>query len=125
MAILVDTSIWVDHFRRRNAELVQLLAEDRVWCHPLVIGEMACGTPPQRERTLAELGLLRQARAATLDELMAFIDKHNLAGQGCGYVDLSLLAATRLKPGLRLWTLDRRLATLAARLELAHFAASA
>ena len=66
-----------------------------------------------------------QARAATLDELMAFIDKHNLAGQGCGYVDLSLLAATRLKPGLRLWTLDRRLATLAARLELAHFAASA
>ena len=62
MAILVDTSIWVDHFRRRNAELVQLLAEDRVWCHPLVIGEMACGTPPQRERTLAELGLLRQAQ---------------------------------------------------------------
>lgn len=120
MPVLVDTSVWVDHFRRRNARLVALLAEDQVWCHPLVIGELACGTPPQREQTLQQLGLLRQARAATLSELLAFIDAEQLAGQGCGYVDLSLLAAVRLKPGLQLWTLDKRLSALADRLGLSH-----
>lgn len=119
-AVLVDTSVWVDHFRRHNAELAELLGDDRVWCHAMVIGELACGTPPERDNTLASLGLLRQARQATLQELLAFIAAEQLAGQGCGYVDLSLLAATRLKPGLRLWTLDKRLAQLAERLDIRY-----
>lgn len=118
--VLVDTSVWVAHFRHRSAELAQLLAEDRVWSHPLVRGELACGTPPDRERTLAQLGFLRQAPSVSLPELMGFIDANQLAGQGCGLVDISLLAAVRLGPGLKLWTMDKRLAALAQRLGVAH-----
>lgn len=118
--VLVDTSVWVEHFRRRNAELSQLLAQDRVWCHPLVIGELACGTPPNRAQTLAQLGLLRQAPQATASELLGFIDRETLAGQGCGYVDISLLASVRLQPSLKLWTADKRLSALARRLGVAY-----
>ena len=118
--VLVDTSVWVDHFKRRNATLAGLLVEDRVWSHPLVRGELACGTPPDRERTLVQLGLLCQAPSVSLPELMRFIEVEQLAGQGCGLVDISLLAATRLGPGLRLWTLDKRLSALAQRLGVAY-----
>ena len=44
--VLVDTSVWVDHFRLGNAALERLLIQDAVLCHPWVLGEIACGTPP-------------------------------------------------------------------------------
>ncbi len=53
--VLVDTSVWVDHFRRPNSRLVELLLLDRVIMHPLILGEIACGTPPKRDQTLADL----------------------------------------------------------------------
>jgi len=118
--VLVDTSVWVDHFRRSQAALVDLLARDAVLMHPHVLLELACGTPPvPRARTLAHLGRLRMAQQATAAELLDFIEREALYGQGCGLVDVSLLAAARLTPGARLWTLDKRLAALAARLGVA------
>lgn len=53
--VLVDTSVWVSHFKHGNNALVDLLARDLVFTHPLVIGEIACGTLPQREQTLADI----------------------------------------------------------------------
>jgi predicted nucleic acid-binding protein len=38
--ILVDTSVWVDHLRRHNAGLADLLSHGRVVVHPFVIGEV-------------------------------------------------------------------------------------
>lgn len=114
--VLVDTSVWVDHFRRRNEALVALLERDLVLMHPLVLGELACGTPPQRTRTLADLADLRPAQQASLREVMAFIDREQLYGLGCGLIDLTLLASARLTAGAVLWTLDRRLAAQAQRL---------
>ena len=35
--VLVDTSVWIDHFRRPNADLELLLDEGRVSTHPFVI----------------------------------------------------------------------------------------
>lgn len=118
--VLVDTSVWVDHFRQHNAALAELLALDRVLCHPLVIGELACGTPPSRSRTLADLSRLPPAQQATLQEVLTFLEREQLFGQGCGYVDIALLASTRLTPGAALWTLDRRLAALAQRAGVLH-----
>ena len=115
-AVLVDTSVWIDHFRRRNEALVHLMAQDRALMHPMVLAELACGTPPApRLRTLGDLGLLQAARQATLEEVMAFVEREQLYGLGCGLVDMTLLASTRITPGARLWTLDRRLAALAQR----------
>jgi predicted nucleic acid-binding protein len=45
--ILVDTSVWVDHFKNRNEDLVRLLVSDSALIHPLIIAELACGTPPR------------------------------------------------------------------------------
>ena len=76
MNVLVDTSVWVDHFRQSNRGLISLLAQDRVLMHPMVLAEIACGTPPApREQNLADLALLRPAHQASMSELMAFIER--------------------------------------------------
>jgi predicted nucleic acid-binding protein len=118
--VLVDTSVWIDHFRHGNARLADLLASDAVRIHPLVLLELACGTPPApRERTLADLGRLRPAVQAGDAELLAFIEQEQLSDCGCGAVDIHLLASARLMPGVRLWTLDKPLHALAQRLGVA------
>lgn len=125
MNVLVDTSVWVNHFRYGNERLVRLLESDRVLVHPLVIAEIACGTPPQpRARTLAGLRLLQSSQQATLDEVMELIEAETLYGQGCGLVDMVLLASTLITSGALLWTLDKRLADLARRFHVAFAAAA-
>jgi predicted nucleic acid-binding protein len=118
--VLVDTSVWVDHFRSHNATLVPLLALDQVRVHPMVLGELACGTPPSRAQTLADLGRLQQMQQASLREVLVFIEKERLFGLGCGLVDITLLASTLMTPGAELWTLDKRLANLARQFAVAY-----
>jgi len=114
--VLVDTSVWVDHFRNRNLVLETLLQQDQALTHPMVIGELACGTPPApRAQTLGDLDLLPAVQQAGLRETMAFIERESLYDMGCGLIDLVLLASTLITPGGTLWTLDKRLAELARR----------
>ena len=121
MGVLIDTSLWVEHFRRRNDFLVDLLESDMAMSHPMVTLELACGTPPDpRAETLGNIGLLRQTQQASLREVTDFIERENLYGIGCGLVDMVLLASTLLTPGAELWTLDKRLAALAKRLKVLH-----
>jgi predicted nucleic acid-binding protein len=116
MNVLVDTSVWVNHFRAANPTLIGLLESDRVLGHPLVLAEIACGTPPSpRAQTLESLSLLRPAQQASLPEVMAFIEREKLYGLGCGVVDLTLLASACMTSQSALWTLDRRLSELANR----------
>lgn len=51
---------------------------------------------------------------------MRFIETERLYGQGCGGVDLTLLASTLITSGSQVWTLDNRLAALARRLGIAY-----
>jgi predicted nucleic acid-binding protein len=119
--VLVDTSVWIEHFRSRNESLADLLGQDLVLTHPMVIGEIACGTPPApRMRTLDDLGLLAMTQHAGLRETMQFIERESLYGMGCGLVDMVLLASTLMTPGTKLWTLDKRLGNLAERFGVAH-----
>lgn len=120
MRVLVDTSVWVDHFRQRSLPLVGLLERDAVMMHPMVLGELACGTPPSRTQTLADLQRLQPTQQASIREVMVFVELEQLFGLGCGLVDLSLLASTLMTPGASLWTLDKRLAALAERFGVAH-----
>jgi predicted nucleic acid-binding protein len=110
MKVLVDTSVWVQHFKQSNDELMSLLLADTVVSHPLVVGEIACGTPPTpRNGTLSDLASLEQSVTATHEETLFFIERHQLYGKGCGYIDLALLASTFLSTNCQLWTLDKRL----------------
>ena len=119
--VLIDTSVWVDHFRRRSETLVDLITTDQALTHPLVLVELACGTlPAPRARSLHDIGLLRHVQQATWSEVMQFIEREQLYGQGFGGVDLTLLASTLMTPGAQIWTLDKRLATLARRLGVGY-----
>lgn len=118
--VLIDTSVWVDHFRANNSALSELLAFDVALTHPMVIAELACGTPPDRLRTLSDLAELQQTQQASLGEVMMFIEREKLFGLGCGVIDLLLLASTLMTPGVELWTLDKRLSVLAGRFGVQH-----
>lgn len=56
--MLVDTSVWVDHLRRRNAALMELLEQAQIWTHDFVVGELACGNLAQRAMLLDSLAAL-------------------------------------------------------------------
>lgn len=118
--VLVDTSVWVDHFRQHNSALTKLLEADMVLMHPMVLGELACGTPPARAQTLADIERLQPTQQASLREVLDFIDREKLYGLGCGLVDMALLASTLMTPGIALWTLDKRLCALAERFRVLH-----
>lgn len=49
---------------------------------------------------------------------MAEVESHRLTGRGLVYVDVHLLASVMLH-GAMFWTLDRRLAEIAGRLDVA------
>ena len=116
MTVLVDTSVWIDHFRRGNDQLVDLLESGRVLCHPHVIGELACGNLQNRTEILELLSALPQTAIVTFSETMTFVEQHHLFGRGMGWIDIQLLASAQLS-GCPLWTLDRRLAQATAEFE--------
>lgn len=116
MTILIDTSVWVGHFRKRNDELVRLIQMDAVSTHSMVLIELACGTPPlPRQQILRDIALLHKVKEATTAEVMWLIENEKLYGMGCGLVDISLLASVLISPGVRIWTFDKSLTDLATR----------
>lgn len=119
-SVLVDTSVWVAHFKQHNEALTRLLEMDRAMTHPMVLGEIACGTPPDRARTLVDLADLRPVQQASLREVMEFIEREKIYGIGCGLIDLILLASALMTPSIELWTLDKRLSKLAQRFGVLH-----
>lgn len=110
--ILVDTSVWVDHLRRRNSELARRLEEGEVLCHEFIVGELACGSLKNRKEILSLLQELPRAVKACHEEVVTFIDSRRLFGRGIGWIDAHLLASALLSRA-RLWTLDKRLKSLA------------
>jgi len=118
--ILVDTSVWVDHLRRGDPGLVDLLERSIVIMHPFVLGEIACGTLHNRESILELLQDLPTAAVAEGDEVLRFIEIHVLHGKGIGYVDVHLLASVALTEGARIWTRDKKLRLVAQMIGCAH-----
>ena len=107
--VLVDTSVWVNHFRAGDAALSALLNQGQVCMHPFVLGELALGNLRRTDAAFDALKGLPQMGAALDDEVMALIARQNLAGRGIGYVDAHLITSVFLTPGSRLWTQDQRL----------------
>lgn len=113
--VLVDTSVWVDHFHRGNGQLESLLEQEEVVCHPFVIGELALGNLSNRTEILRLLQSLPQVVVARQEEIIHFIDSQRLMGVGLGFVDVHLLASARIS-SVVLWTRDRVLKRAAEKL---------
>jgi len=116
--LLVDTSVWVDHLRRGNPALRAALDGAEVLCHPMVIGELACGDLKRRSEVLGLLQRLPRAVAAADNEVLSFLEVRRLHGRGLGWIDAHLLASA-LITGCAFWTLDRRLRRAADSLSIA------
>lgn len=119
MVILVDSSVWIAHFRQNNRHLAALLREEVVAIHPFVIGELACGRLHPRGEILSLLHTLPQAPSVNQPELLYFIERHRLSGSGIGFVDAHLLASSELMRGL-LWTADKSLRLAADKIDLSY-----
>ena len=117
--ILADTSVWIEHLRHGEPRLRAALEAERVLIHPFVIGELACGNLRARGSLLELLRRLPLAPTATDQEAHTLLHRRKLMGRGIGWIDVHLLASTALAAPARLWTHDRRLATIAAELKVA------
>ena len=116
--ILVDTSVWIDHLKTGDDNLARLLEAGRVLMHPFVLGELALGSLRNRQTILELLGQLPRAEMATDQEVLNSIEAETLHGTGIGLIDAHLLASAKLTAGSSLWTRDKRLERLAARLHV-------
>jgi len=117
--ILADTSVWIEHLRHGEPRLRAALEAERVLIHPFVIGELACGNLRARDSLLELLRRLPLVPTATDQEAHTLLHRRKLMGRGIGWIDVHLLASTALAAPARLWTHDRRLATIAAELKVA------
>jgi predicted nucleic acid-binding protein len=115
--ILVDTSVWIEHFRAGDDRLKALLLDEQVLCHPFVVGELACGTLRRRSEILSMLKALPEAHLLEHEEVMSFIEAQRLYGHGIGWVDAHLLASTLLTR-CAIWSFDKPLRRAAAALNV-------
>jgi len=106
--ILVDTSVWIEHFRRGSAGLAALLTGGLVLTHPMIVAELVCGNLKNRAAILSHLQALPSAAEASHQEVMRLVSDRRLAGKGIGWIDTHLIASALLS-NCPLWTLDRRL----------------
>ncbi len=111
--ILVDTSVWIDHLRKPQVKLQQLLQNDEVVMHPLVRLELALGSIANRETFLADLSLLPQVPLAETDELFHLLELRKLFNRGIGVTNLHLITSALFDKTLSIWTRDRRLGEMA------------
>ena len=112
---LVDTSVWVNHFRRPQSTLIKLLEDSSAGMHPFVLGELACGNLKDRALTLGDLARMPEAPLATHGEVLHLLESRRLWGEGLGWVDVHILASALLG-GWNLLTADRTMERVARRL---------
>jgi predicted nucleic acid-binding protein len=115
--ILVDTSVWIAHFRQGVPSLQKLLLDGEVLGHPFVVGEVSCGHLRNRLEILNLLRSLPQARVADENEVMHLVHHRRLMGRGIGWIDAHLLASAVLTH-VPLWTFDKALSSAAKDLHL-------
>jgi len=106
--ILVDTSVWISHLRDTNSFFEELLNKGLVFCHPFIVGELACENIKNRNEILSLLKALPMASIVEHDEVLTFIEDKNLARKGLGYIDIHILASAMLS-GYAIWSLDKKL----------------
>ncbi len=111
MLTLVDTSIWIDHFKLGNEKLISLLRDDCVVIHEFILTEVYLGIYSKRKEVLTNLSNLTVFPAINHSEVIMLIDKYSLSGKGIGLVDINLLL-TAIQNKLNLLTYDKKLSKI-------------
>jgi len=120
MKVLIDSSIWIEHFKKQNELIPDLITRNLIVTHPLIIAEIALGTPKNKKIILEIMKELNQTEQATTEEVLEFIEKENIAGQGCGATDIFLLTSAIITKNTAIWTLDKNLMKLTERFNVLY-----
>ena len=113
--ILVDTSVWIDHFHHSDEDLIELLHANQVCIHPYSLGELSCGNISNRKEVLSLLRTLRSVDLVLDEEVFVFIEDRKLYGKGLGFIDVHLLASAMIHH-VPIWTRDKSLKRVAGEL---------
>lgn len=105
--ILVDTSVWIRHFRRADPRLVRLLRESRVVSCEVVLGELmlGAGLPGGVDE---DFTLLPRVPSPSVGETLAYVRRHQRAFRtsGAGWADAEIIASAEAA-GALLYTADK------------------
>ena len=118
-SVLVDTSVWIKHLRESDKNLIRLLEQGLVACHPFIIGELACGGIKNRHEIFSLLNDLPSSDVLDHHDIMEFIEYRKIMNKGIGYVDVHLLASA-LVSGTPLWTFDKPLRKISNQLSIEY-----
>ena len=113
--ILVDTSVWIDHFHHSDEGLIELLCSNQVCIHPFVLGELSCGNISNRIEVLSLLRTLRSIDLVLDEEVFILIEDRKLYGKGLGFIDIHILASSLIHH-IPIWTRDKSLKRVAGEL---------
>jgi len=113
--ILVDTSVWIDHFHHTDEGLIELLLSNQVCIHPFVLGELSCGNILNRKEVLSLLRTLRSIDLVLDEEVFILIEDRKLFDKGLGFIDFHLLASALIHH-IPIWTRDKSLKRIAGEL---------
>ena len=115
--ILADTSVWIDHLNKNEAELVELLNLTKVCTHPFIIGELSCGNISNRSEILTLIKSLPRIKPAFEEEVFSLLENYKLYGAGLGFIDIHLLSSALIND-VKIWTKDKALKRAAVRLNI-------
>jgi predicted nucleic acid-binding protein len=110
--ILVDTSVWIDHFHHSDEDLKELLLSNQVCIHTFILGELSCGNISNRIEVLSLLRTLKSIDLVLDEEVFILIEDRKLFGKGLGFIDIHLLASALIHRVL-IWTRDKSLMRVA------------
>ena len=113
--ILVDTSVWIEFFRKSDPEIDERLSayleNGQVVICSMVFGELLQGVGDEREeKAILEFleNLPRINETNLLIEAGKVSYRHKLFTKGVGLIDAAILVAA-INLNLEVWTLDKKL----------------
>ncbi|MDF1570677.1 MAG: type II toxin-antitoxin system VapC family toxin [Bacteroidales bacterium] len=117
--ILVDTSVWIDHFHHSDEKLKAMLLSNQVCMHPFILGELSCGNISNRKEVLSLLRALRSIDVVLDEEVFVLIEDRKLFGRGLGFIDIHLLASAMIYQ-IPVWTRDKTLKRISGELGISY-----
>ncbi len=113
--VLVDTSVWIGHFRKRDEKLIAFLDKNQVIVTDEIIGEIVVGSIKNRNQTIHDLESLIVGVEINMTELIDLVGRENLYAKGLSFVDVMLLAKAMIFKA-QIYTHDKTLSRYAKKL---------
>lgn len=117
MKILVDTSVWIEYFRRNEpyfSQLEKILLAGEITTLPVIFAELLQGAKNKREREILTMmfsGLHAFPSENSWTEAGEFASVHQLSSKGIGLIDAFIFLLAK-NNDCYIWTLDKKLLQL-------------